>query len=162
MVKMLYRILKTCRADARNAAGGREEGEGRNDHFVPRRDVGRHQRQKQRVASGSAPDREVRSGIFRDVFFELSHFRPENEHSAFVDAQERGVHRVAQFGVLTFQIQQRNGGDGSGHEQTFHCKSTQKTARFSDAARRADRRAKFAFFAETRRKPETILKAVGE
>ena len=61
-----------ARAQARDAADGREEGEGRGDDLVARPHAERHQRHQQRVGARGQPDRVPGAGERRHLALEPS------------------------------------------------------------------------------------------
>src|SRR5215207_9069914 len=66
-------------ADPRDAAGGREEGERRRNHFVAGPDPERHQRDEQRVGSGRQPHRVRHTQVLRHLTLEVIDFRTADE-----------------------------------------------------------------------------------
>ena len=95
-------------AKPRDRAGRGEERETRQDHLVARGDVQGHQGQQQGIAARGAADGVFRLAVDGQLFFEQRDLRPEHESAAIADPAERGHDFLAQCGVLTAQVQERN------------------------------------------------------
>src|SRR2546423_9653798 len=94
-----------ARADARDCAGGGEEGEGRCDDLVALAYVERHEREQDGVRAGGAADGVLRVRVARQFPFEQAHVLAEYELLRVEHALDGRAHLVAQRGVLLLQVE---------------------------------------------------------
>ena len=87
---------------------GGDEREGRGDHLVPGPEIGRAQREVQRVGAGSAGDRVAYPEILGQLVLQCLHVRPENESRALEHVCDRGIDLVPEFVVLALQVDHRD------------------------------------------------------
>ena len=97
------------RADARDAAGGREERERRRDDLVAGTDAERHQRDEQRVGARRQADGVRDAEVGRHLALERLDLGAADEPLAVGDPRHRGEDFVADRPVLRLQIQERDG-----------------------------------------------------
>ena len=97
------------RAEAPDSAGGGEEGEAGQDHFVARADAERHQRQEERVAARGAADRVLDAAILGDGFLELAAGRAVNERAGAADFGHRFDDLFAEARVFARDVEHRYG-----------------------------------------------------
>src|SRR2546423_14838636 len=94
-----------ARADARDCAGGGEEGEGGCDDLLSSAYVERHEREQDGVRAGGAADGVLRVRVARQFPFEQAHVLAEYELLRVEHALDGRAHLVAKRGVLLSQVE---------------------------------------------------------
>ena len=92
-------------ADARDAAGGGEEGEGGAEDFVAGADVEGHEGEQDGVGAGGDADGVFGVGEGGGGLFEVGDFAAEDELAGFEDAGEGCFEFGGEGGVLLFEIE---------------------------------------------------------
>ena len=93
------------RPEARDGAGGGEEGVGCGDDLVARADAPGHQGQQQRIGARGAADGVRHPAILRDFGLKPGDFRTHDEALAFHDRQDHRLDLASQSAILGLEIQ---------------------------------------------------------
>ncbi len=94
---------------AADGADGRKERVRRSKNLVARSNIQRHQRQQDRIRSGSAPDGVLNAAVGRDLALESADFFAQYKMLGIDYARKGGKYFAANGSILRFEIKQRNG-----------------------------------------------------